>query len=290
MKMGVPIDRLAIATHCERHRPGVAQRRLRDPAGQGLVEPVDGHRGSQHRRKAAVRDARARQRRGAPADGRPCRTHRMVSIIPTRRWHGSGRSSVQGACNEAGDGARDRRGAGETAELVDPHTAVGLRCRPLHMPREHADGRAGDGTSGEISDAVEPLAESAPRFPGVERSWRGRSASISCRRNSVPCKATRCSAREREPDRNSRLRNGLTVVTHAMPELETAALGIWVRAGRAQRTAELNGIAHSSSTWPSRAPAALARRHRRGDRGRRRQPQRLYRPREHRLLRAGAQG
>ena len=29
----------------------------------------------------------------------------------------------------------------------------------------------------------------------------------------------------------SRLENGLTVVTHAMPELETVALGIWVRAG-----------------------------------------------------------
>ena len=42
----------------------------------------------------------------------------------------------------------------------------------------------------------------------------------------------------------TRLRNGITVITHAMPHLETAALGIWVKAGARDERAEENGIAH----------------------------------------------
>jgi predicted Zn-dependent peptidase len=42
----------------------------------------------------------------------------------------------------------------------------------------------------------------------------------------------------------STLSNGLTVVTHAMPQLETVALGIWVRAGARDEQAMENGIAH----------------------------------------------
>lgn len=42
----------------------------------------------------------------------------------------------------------------------------------------------------------------------------------------------------------TRLENGLTVVTHAMPHLETVALGIWVKAGARDELPEENGIAH----------------------------------------------
>jgi predicted Zn-dependent peptidase len=42
----------------------------------------------------------------------------------------------------------------------------------------------------------------------------------------------------------SQLANGLTVVTHHMPHLETVALGIWVKAGARDEMAEENGIAH----------------------------------------------
>ena len=42
----------------------------------------------------------------------------------------------------------------------------------------------------------------------------------------------------------TRLRNGITVITHAMPHLETVALGIWVKAGARDERAEENGIAH----------------------------------------------
>ena len=42
----------------------------------------------------------------------------------------------------------------------------------------------------------------------------------------------------------TRLANGLTVVTHHMPHLETVAIGIWVKAGARDELPEENGIAH----------------------------------------------
>ena len=40
------------------------------------------------------------------------------------------------------------------------------------------------------------------------------------------------------------LPNGINVVTHHMPHLETVALGIWIKAGARDENAEENGIAH----------------------------------------------
>lgn len=42
----------------------------------------------------------------------------------------------------------------------------------------------------------------------------------------------------------TRLSNGLRVVTHAMPQLETTSLGIWVGAGARDETEAQNGISH----------------------------------------------
>ena len=42
----------------------------------------------------------------------------------------------------------------------------------------------------------------------------------------------------------TRLPNGIHVITHHMPHLETVALGIWVKAGARDERAEENGIAH----------------------------------------------
>jgi predicted Zn-dependent peptidase len=42
----------------------------------------------------------------------------------------------------------------------------------------------------------------------------------------------------------TRLKNGLHVLSHAMPHLETVAIGIWVKAGARDERAEENGIAH----------------------------------------------
>lgn len=42
----------------------------------------------------------------------------------------------------------------------------------------------------------------------------------------------------------ARLNNGVTVVTHAMPHLESAALGVWVGAGARSEAASEHGISH----------------------------------------------
>lgn len=42
----------------------------------------------------------------------------------------------------------------------------------------------------------------------------------------------------------SRLDNGLHVITHHMPHLETVALGVWVKAGARDERPEENGVAH----------------------------------------------
>ena len=42
----------------------------------------------------------------------------------------------------------------------------------------------------------------------------------------------------------TRLKNGLNVVTHHMPHLESVALGIWVKAGARDERPEENGVAH----------------------------------------------
>lgn len=44
--------------------------------------------------------------------------------------------------------------------------------------------------------------------------------------------------------RVSRLANGMTVATDRMPEVETAAVGVWVAAGARNERPEINGIAH----------------------------------------------
>src|SRR4029079_11139718 len=42
----------------------------------------------------------------------------------------------------------------------------------------------------------------------------------------------------------TRLKSGLTVITDAMPQLETASLGVWVGAGSRDESADEHGISH----------------------------------------------
>ncbi|MDE2444996.1 MAG: insulinase family protein, partial [Alphaproteobacteria bacterium] len=42
----------------------------------------------------------------------------------------------------------------------------------------------------------------------------------------------------------SKLENGLHILTHAMPHLESVALGIWIKAGARDENPEENGVAH----------------------------------------------
>jgi predicted Zn-dependent peptidase len=44
--------------------------------------------------------------------------------------------------------------------------------------------------------------------------------------------------------KTTRLSNGVTVVTETMPHLESVALGVWVKSGSRDETAQEHGIAH----------------------------------------------
>ena len=86
------------------------------------------------------------------------------------------------------------------------------------------------------------------------------------------------------------LKSGINVVTDTMPHLETASLGVWVNTGSRGERHDEHGISHSSSTWRSRARGGEAR----GRSPRRSRPSAAISTppprREHRLLRARAQG
>ena len=89
----------------------------------------------------------------------------------------------------------------------------------------------------------------------------------------------------------TRLPSGLTVVTDAMPHLETASLGVWVGAGsRDERQRRARHLAPARTHGVQGHQAAHRAADRRGDRGRRRRSQCRDLDRDHGLLCARAQG
>ena len=67
----------------------------------------------------------------------------------------------------------------------------------------------------------------------------------------------------------TRLPNGIHVITHHMPHLETVALGIWVKAGARDERPEENGIAHFLEHMAFKGTKRrTAQRHRRRNRNR----------------------
>ena len=91
--------------------------------------------------------------------------------------------------------------------------------------------------------------------------------------------------------RLTRLPNGLTIVSEHMPRVETVSFGAYVAAGTRHESAAENGVSHFLEHM---AFKGTEKRDAAGDRPRdrecRRPPERLHRPREHRLLLQGAEG
>ena len=87
------------------------------------------------------------------------------------------------------------------------------------------------------------------------------------------------------------LPNGLRVVTHAMPHLETVSLGLWVGAGARHETrARARRLALPRAHGLQGHQAAQRAADRRGDRGGGRRAQRGDQPGDDRLLRPRPQG
>ena len=173
----------------------------------------------------------------------------------------------------------------EAGILIDPHTAVALavaekenRERDRGMPMvvlstaHPAKFPAAVEAACGIASRFARLARRSRRAPrthhGVaERSGRGREI----HHGGEPGRARRSC---RMSMNVTRLPSGLAVVTDAMPHLQSASLGVWVRAGSRDERPDEHGISHflehmafKGTTTPHRAAD------RRGDRGGRRRSQ-----------------
>ena len=127
-RMGLPIDRLVIATN----RNDILHRTLatgrHDKAGvEPTISPVDGHRGQLELRAAAVRALRPRGRGGVGADGRARATRagsRLAKGALTRLRADFDSDRVSEEETRATIAAVHR----DTGAVVCPHTAVGVRA------------------------------------------------------------------------------------------------------------------------------------------------------------------
>ena len=85
------------------------------------------------------------------------------------------------------------------------------------------------------------------------------------------------------------LANGLRVASRPMRSVETVAVGLYAATGSRYEPAQLNGIAHLFEHMVFKGAGGRdGARDQRDDRGCRRRPQRLDRPRADRLLREPA--
>ena len=180
-----------------------------------------------------------------------------------------------------------------TGEVVCPHTAVGLHAAPA---------RRGDPAvpmvvlatahPAKFPDAVEAACGVRPALPpwmaGPDAPARAGDAGRERSRGDR--------GRDRQGDgamtvEVHELANGLRIAVEPMPGLHSAAVGVFLTAGGRHERAEQNGIAHFLEHMAFKGtPTRTALADRRGDRGRRRLHQRLHRQGDDRLLRAGAGG
>ncbi len=294
-RMGLPIDRLVIATNQNDilHRT-LATGEHRKQGVQPLDQPVDGHPGQLELRARAVRRLRPRRRGRGAADGR-AEGRGGFAHQPGRARSACARASPRGRASEE-ETARppSRRVHAETGELLCPHTAVGVKVAEEHLDPAVPMITLATAHPAKFPDAVEAATGHPPA--SARRAWR------TC--IDRPERVTRVAERPRR-DRGADpgKARGMTRPNctpcptasasspSAMPGLASAAVGVWVNAGGRHERLEQNGIAHflEHMAFKGTQPAQRAA-DRRGDRGRGRLHQRLYLPRDDGLLRPRAAG
>ena len=182
----------------------------------------------------------------------------------------------------------------ETGSLIDPHTAVAVavaekesrdRTVPMVVLSTAHPAKFPDAVEGRQRDHTETtrLARRPRRAPGARhRAAGGSGRGRTIHQRGEPCRARR--SRRMTMD-VTRLPSGLVVVTDAMPHLQSASLGVWVGSGsrdehpgRARHLASARTHGVQGHRAPHRAPD------RRGDRGGRRRSQRRDQRRDHGLL------
>ena len=153
----------------------------------------------------------------------------------------------------------------ETGTLIDPHTAVGVAAAreeagdaPMIVlstahPAKFPD--AVKRATGRVADQPERLRVKLgqdERFTVLANDYGAIAEFIAARARAQGGTAPAGSARAKRSRTEvrrvsialSRLANGLTVVSHERPDVETASLGIWVGAGSRSEGVAEHGVAH----------------------------------------------
>ena len=166
MKMGVPIDRLVIATNVN----DILDRALRSgayetrPVKASSSPSMDIQVSSNFERllfETLGRDSAAVRRLMADLAGP---SHGF--IIPDAALARIRAKFGSGACNEAETAREIARVLGETAEIVDPHTAVGCHVGRFHMLRDTPMVVLATAHPAKFPDAVEAACGIRPSLPG----------------------------------------------------------------------------------------------------------------------------
>ena len=251
-RMGLPIDRLVVATNVN----DILARTLATGAYE-LREVVpttspsmDIQVSSNFERllfEAYGRDAAAvRALMASLAQSRRFSLSLRGAVGNPRAVHRRPRRRGRDRRHDPHDAARDRL-------LIDPHTAVGIAVAEKET-RDPAVPMVVLGTAhpAKFPDAVEAACGVAPGAAGLaRRSHRAAGARRPCCRpirrgrtihpGGQPCRARRSCRMSVEV---TRLPSGLAVVTDAMPHLETASLGVWVGSGSRDERPDEHGISH----------------------------------------------
>ena len=174
-----------------------------------------------------------------------------------------------------GPGAAGRHAAGRSCQRRAARLARRARCSGMIAPDERSSHPAG-----RRPGRAAARAERAARRPTTSRTttcstpsngsssrprplviyWlalRKRTAAAMTRRKVAA--GARSAKRRASMMKLTTLANGLRVASRQMPGVETAAVGLYAETGSRHEPARLNGLAHLSSIWCSRARAAARR-------------------------------
>ena len=167
-------------------------------------------------------------------------------------------------------------GASESGYLLDPHTACGVvAAEKVLATRQGTQHRAGDRPSREVSRCHRGDHRRAPPLPPPPRlAAHGPGTHHGAAQRSRRRSTFRLRARWRQPGsrrmsrHETQLANGLRVVSHRMPNLETVSMGIWVGVGARHETVDAAGHFASAGAYGLQGHQAAQRQgYRRGNRG-----------------------
>ena len=252
-RMGLPIDRLVIATNVNdilARTLATGAYELRDVVA--TTSPSMDIQVSSNFERLSVRRLWPRRRRDPRADGFARAVAAASRLSAPALAYIRALFSADRA-DEDEVAATIRAVKRETGNFVDPHTAVGIAVAEKET-RDPAVPMVVLSTAhaAKFPDAVEAACGARPALPewlsdleqppGARHGAAGRSVrGRAFRPRDEPRRARRSGSMSVEV---TTLKSGISVVTDAMPHLESASLGVWVASGSRDERRDEHGISH----------------------------------------------